>query len=143
MWTCLQVLKHFVNPKSLSLGQLYGEFDSNTREWSDGVLSSIVRACSRDGSVDSGLPVASSPQPQGANLLSPRGHISSAFPDDVDVAHWVILDGPVDPVWIENLNTVRHFRVVCIPAHDSIAFLPLCHCRCWMTTRSCVWCRAR
>ena len=35
-----------INPKSLSLGELYGEFDLNTNEWSDGVLSSVMRnAC--------------------------------------------------------------------------------------------------
>lgn len=35
-----------INPKSLSLGELYGEFDLNTNEWTDGVLSSVMRtAC--------------------------------------------------------------------------------------------------
>ena len=35
-----------LNPKSLSLGELYGEFDLSTNEWTDGVLSSVVRnAC--------------------------------------------------------------------------------------------------
>lgn len=32
-----------LNPKSLSLGELYGEFDINTNEWTDGVLSSVMR----------------------------------------------------------------------------------------------------
>jgi dynein heavy chain len=32
-----------LNPKSLSLGELYGEFDLSTNEWTDGVLSSVVR----------------------------------------------------------------------------------------------------
>ena len=32
-----------INPKSLSLGELYGEFDLTTNEWSDGVLSSVMR----------------------------------------------------------------------------------------------------
>lgn len=32
-----------VNPKSLSLGELYGEFDANTAEWTDGILSYAVR----------------------------------------------------------------------------------------------------
>lgn len=33
-----------VNPKSMSLGELYGEYDLATNEWTDGVLSSIMRA---------------------------------------------------------------------------------------------------
>ena len=32
-----------MNPKALSLGELYGEFDLNTNEWTDGVLSSVMR----------------------------------------------------------------------------------------------------
>ncbi len=32
-----------LNPKSLSLGELYGEFDLSTSEWTDGVLSSVMR----------------------------------------------------------------------------------------------------
>ena len=39
--TCFQDFP--LNPKSLSLGELYGEFDINTNEWTDGVLSSVMR----------------------------------------------------------------------------------------------------
>lgn len=36
-----------LNPKSLSLAELYGEFNIATNEWTDGVLSSVMRiACS-------------------------------------------------------------------------------------------------
>ncbi|MGH0155728.1 UNVERIFIED_CONTAM: hypothetical protein FKN15_029966 [Acipenser sinensis] len=35
-----------LNPKALSLGELYGEYDLTTNEWTDGVLSSLMRtAC--------------------------------------------------------------------------------------------------
>ena len=35
-----------MNPKALSLGELYGEYNLSTNEWTDGVLSSIMRtAC--------------------------------------------------------------------------------------------------
>jgi len=32
-----------INPKSLTLGELYGQFDANTAEWTDGILSYAVR----------------------------------------------------------------------------------------------------
>eukprot|EP01028_Stygiella_incarcerata_P006524 TRINITY_DN2668_c0_g1_i2.p1 TRINITY_DN2668_c0_g1~~TRINITY_DN2668_c0_g1_i2.p1 ORF type:complete len:4588 (-),score=1267.00 TRINITY_DN2668_c0_g1_i2:3353-17116(-) len=64
---------HVVNPKSISIGELYGEYDLNTREWSDGILSSVMR-----------------------NLCS----------DEKPDLKWIVLDGPVDTLWIESMNTV-------------------------------------
>ncbi|XP_063305793.1 dynein axonemal heavy chain 2 [Pelobates fuscus] len=38
-----------LNPKAVSLGELYGEYDLTTNEWSDGVMSSLMRtACADD-----------------------------------------------------------------------------------------------
>ncbi|KMR01925.1 dynein heavy chain axonemal [Lasius niger] len=38
-----------INPKALSLGELYGEYNLSTGEWLDGVISSIMRkTCSED-----------------------------------------------------------------------------------------------
>ena len=41
-----------LNPKALSLGELYGEFDLNTSEWTDGVMSSIMRITCADEKSD-------------------------------------------------------------------------------------------
>ena len=37
-----------INPKCLSLSELYGEFNSNTMEWKDGLLSRVFRTFSSD-----------------------------------------------------------------------------------------------
>lgn len=68
------VTQYVMNPKSITQGQLYGESDLNTQEWTDGVLAIAVREAMK------------------------------AFGDGK--RQWVVLDGPVDAIWIENMNTV-------------------------------------
>jgi dynein heavy chain len=69
-----------LNPKSITAGQLYGEFNAMTHEWSDGLVPKLVRQC-----VNS---TESSPNDKEPNRK------------------WILFDGPVDAVWIENMNTV-------------------------------------
>ena len=65
---------HIIDPKVMSKEALYGSLDSTTREWTDGLFTSILRKI-----VD--------------NL---RGEDSKR--------HWIVFDGDVDPEWVENLN---------------------------------------
>jgi dynein heavy chain 1, cytosolic len=72
----IEGVSHVIDPKVMSKEALYGNLDSTTREWTDGLFTSILRKV-----VD--------------NL---RGEDSKR--------HWIIFDGDVDPEWVENLNSV-------------------------------------
>jgi dynein axonemal heavy chain len=62
-----------LNPKSVETDELYGNYDDTTQEWTDGIMSSLLRRA-----VDS----------------------------TTSSNKWVIMDGPVDTLWIESMNSV-------------------------------------
>ncbi|KAG9392138.1 Dynein heavy chain and region D6 of dynein motor [Carpediemonas membranifera] len=67
------VQRYILNPKSVSMGELYGMFDEVSHEWTDGLVANIAR-----------------------QVVNARD----------DTKRWIVFDGPVDALWIENMNTV-------------------------------------
>lgn len=72
----IESASYVIDPKAISKENLYGTLDPTTREWNDGLFTSILRKI-----VDNA-----------------RGESSKR--------HWIIFDGDVDPEWVENLNSV-------------------------------------
>ncbi|XP_061574307.1 dynein axonemal heavy chain 11 [Cololabis saira] len=62
-----------LNPKAIDRDELFGFIHPATREWKDGLLSSLIRE---------------------------QANISHLGPK------WIVLDGDIDPMWTESLNTV-------------------------------------
>ncbi|XP_071619148.1 dynein axonemal heavy chain 10 isoform X2 [Heliangelus exortis] len=63
-----------LNPKAMSVIELYGILDPTTRDWTDGVLSNIFRDINR--------------------------------PTDKKEQRYILFDGDVDALWVENMNSV-------------------------------------
>lgn len=84
---------HVLNPKCIKMGELYGEYNLLTNEWTDGLGSTIIRQC-----------------------------VADTTPDK----KWVVFDGPVDAIWIENLNTVLDDNcILCLPNGERIKLNPI------------------
>ncbi|XP_047672459.1 dynein axonemal heavy chain 6 isoform X2 [Tachysurus fulvidraco] len=89
------VKTYVLNPKSVSMGELYGEANPLTMEWNDGLMALCVRAASND---------------------------------PTDTHKWVVSDGPVDALWIENMNTVLDDnKMLCLANSERIKLTPSIH----------------
>jgi len=67
-----------VDPKHVISAELYGDMNPKTREWKDGILAVVMRDMKNN---------------------SPPYKVEHT-------QKWIVLDGDVDPEWIETMNTV-------------------------------------
>nr|XP_057922299.1 dynein axonemal heavy chain 6 isoform X3 [Doryrhamphus excisus] len=89
------VKTYILNPKSVTMGELYGEVNNLTMEWRDGLMALSVR---------------------------------DAVDDTTNDHKWVICDGPVDALWIENMNTVLDDnKMLCLANSERIKLSPSIH----------------
>ncbi|XP_069510616.1 dynein axonemal heavy chain 9 [Ambystoma mexicanum] len=81
-----------LNPKAVTNDELFGIINPATREWKDGLFSSIMREL--------------------ANVTH-------------DGPKWIVLDGDIDPMWIESLNTVMDDnKVLTLASNERIPLNP-------------------
>ncbi|XP_070335212.1 dynein axonemal heavy chain 9 isoform X1 [Odocoileus virginianus] len=81
-----------LNPKAVTNDELFGIINPATREWKDGLFSSIMREL--------------------ANITH-------------DGPKWILLDGDIDPMWIESLNTVMDDnKVLTLASNERIPLNP-------------------
>jgi dynein heavy chain len=81
-----------LNPKAQTLPELYGVMDNATRDWTDGILSKLFREMNQQ------LP-----------------------PGRENEKRWLVYDGDVDALWIENMNSVMDDnRILTLPNGERI-----------------------
>ena len=66
-----------INPKAITQDELYGVLDPDSRDWTDGLLSKIFKEMNKP-----------------------------MTPEMKETRNWIIYDGDVDAIWVENMNSV-------------------------------------
>ncbi|KAL1129229.1 hypothetical protein AAG570_013758 [Ranatra chinensis] len=85
---------HFndLEPKAVTNDELFGVINPQTREWKDGLFSTLIRDQANMGG---------------------------------DGPKWMVMDGDIDPMWIESLNTVMDDnKVLTLASNERIALTP-------------------
>ena len=83
----------------MTKGELYGESNPYTNEWQEGIVSSLVKSAVDDADNE--------------KLCENK--------------RWVNFDGPVDAMWIENMNTVLDDnKMLCLPNGERIKMPDTC-----------------
>jgi dynein heavy chain len=95
--TSAPTIIHTINPKMITNHELYGVLDPDSRDWTDGLLSKIFKEINTD--------------------LEPGK----------EERRWILYDGDVDAVWVENMNSVMDDnRILTLANGDRIRLLKHC-----------------
>eukprot|EP00899_Mesostigma_viride_P018540 jgi/Mesvir1/26688/Mv20468-RA.1 len=88
---------YVLNPKAQSVAELYGVLDPDTRDWTDGLLSNIFR------------------------------DVNKPMLGDKEEKRYIVFDGDVDAVWVENMNSVMDDnKLLTLPNGERIRLQPHC-----------------
>jgi len=87
-----------LNPKAVTMGELFGETNIFTMEWTEGLVSKLFKDA-----------------------------VAALESDKPDAKRWINFDGPVDALWIENMNTVLDDnKMLCLPNGQRIKMPNTC-----------------
>lgn len=90
-------IEAIVDPKAVNSAELYGDMNPKTREWKDGILAVVMRDMK---------------------------NCSPPFKEE-QKQKWIVLDGDVDPEWIETMNTVMDDnKVLTLVSSERIPLTP-------------------
>jgi len=93
----MDTIYDIIDPKAVSADELFGCMNPKSKEWKDGVLSVIMRDMNKNN-----------------GPYKPHHKYK-----------WIILDGDVDPEWIESLNTVMDDnKVLTLVSQERIPLTP-------------------
>jgi dynein heavy chain len=93
----LDTIYDIIDPKAVTSDELFGCMNPKSKEWKDGVLSVIMRDMNKNN-----------------GPYKPHHQYK-----------WIILDGDVDPEWIESLNTVMDDnKVLTLVSQERIPLTP-------------------
>ena len=118
-----------LDPKSITMDQLFGQFDPVSKEWQDGVLSTTVRNAVADYNkhqawVEQNLynqAYVPGEQPTVSDVR-PEVYVQKAN----FVRQLVLCDGYMDSLWIESLNTVLDdSKRLCLTSGEIICLTPV------------------
>lgn len=86
-------VSYVIDPKAIPKEQLFGTLDPTTREWTDGLFTHVLRHI-----------------------------IDNVRGDEHLKRHWIVFDGDVDPVWVENLNALLDDnKILTLPNGERLA----------------------
>ncbi|KAA6382932.1 MAG: putative dynein heavy chain [Streblomastix strix] len=105
-----------LNPKAVTMGELYGEFNEITMDWHDGLVPYYVkemleRQKEQANKISSGISLYSNVSP----------HIAQKHKLNVPTREIMAFDGQVDAIWIVSMNSVLDdYKIFCLSNGDRI-----------------------